>query len=222
MKLNKNLLSSGAVVAACVLLAACGALPDKPARATLYDFGGGPLPRSAAAATASPTRLPPMLMSHIEANARLDGSQILYRLGYSDANELRPYSLARWSVPPTQLLEHRLRETLAQRRVVLGGEEGTNIARVEGKAPNSLRVTLEEFSQYFDSPTSSFGMVRVRATLMNTTGAGDRVLGQRTFSAQEQAPSADAAGGVKALAAASDTVVAQVVQWADQLQQAPQ
>jgi len=57
---------------------------------------------------------------------------------------------------------------------------------------------------------------------MNTTGAGDRVLGQRTFSAQEPAPSADAPGGVKALAAASDTVVAQVVQWADQLQQSGQ
>ena len=125
-------------------------------------------------------------------------------------------------MPPTELLEQRLREALAQRRVVLGAEEGTNIARIEGKVPNSLRLTLEEFSQYFDSPTSSFGMVRVRATLMNTTGAGDRVLGQRTFSAQEPAPSADASGGVKALAAASDTVVAQVVQWADQLQQSGQ
>jgi len=125
----------------------------------------------------------------------------------------------RWSVPPTRLLEQRLREALAQRRVVLGAEEGTNIARVQGKVPNSLRLTLEEFSQYFESAGSSSGMVRVRATLMNTTGAGDRVLGQRTFSAQAPAPTADAAGGVKALAAASDAVVAQVVQWADQLQQ---
>lgn len=222
MKSCKLLLSSGALFAASVLLPACGALPDKPARATLYDFGAGPLPRSTAAATASPTRLPPMLLSDIEANARLDGSQILYRLGYADGNELRPYALARWSVPPTKLLEHRLRESLAQRRVVLGAEEGTNIARTDGKIPNRLRVTLEEFSQYFDSPTSSYGMVRVRATLMNTTGAGDKVLGQRTFSAQEAAPSGDAAGGVKALAAASDAVVAQVVQWADQLQQSPQ
>jgi cholesterol transport system auxiliary component len=211
----------GAVAAAC-MLAGCGALPDKPQRATLYDFGAGPLPRSAVATTSSPTRLPPMLLADIEAHARLDGAQILYRLAYADTNELRPYSTARWSVPPTELLEQRLREALAQRRVVLGAEEGTNIARVEGKVPNSLRLTLEEFSQYFDSPTSSFGMVRVRATLMNTTGAGDRVLGQRTFSAQEPAPSADAPGGVKALAAASDAVVAQVVQWADQLQQSGQ
>lgn len=220
MNLNKIIVPGALAVA--LVLAACGALPDKPQRATLYDFGAGQLPRSAAAATASPTRLPPMLLADIEAHARLDGAQILYRLAYSDVNELRPYSQARWSVPPTELLEQRLREALAQRRVVLGAEEGTNIARVEGKVPNSLRLTLEEFSQYFESPSSSFGMVRVRATLMNTTGAGDRVLGQRTFSAREPAPTSDAPGGVKALAAASDAVVAQVVQWADQLQQAPQ
>lgn len=222
MNLNKITLPGALALAVALVLAACGALPDKPQRATLYDFGAGPLPRSAAAATASPTRLPPMRLADIEAHARLDGAQILYRLAYSNVNELRPYSQARWSVPPTELLEQRLREALAQRRVVLGMEEGTNIARVEGKVPNSLRLTLEEFSQYFESPSSSFGMVRVRATLMNTTGAGDRVLGQRTFSAQEPAPSSDAPGGVKALAAASDAVVAQVVQWADQLQQAPQ
>ena len=220
MNMNKMTLTGVLVVAS--LVAACGALPERSQRATLYDFGAGPLPRATAAATASATRLPPMLLADIEAHARLDGAQILYRLAYSDVNELRPYSLARWSVPPTELIEQRLREALAQRRVVLGAEEGTNIARVEGKVPNSLRLTLEEFSQYFESPGSSFGLVRVRATLMNTTGAGDRVLGQRTFSAREAAPTPDAPGGVKALAAASDAVVAQVVQWADQLQQSAQ
>lgn len=227
MTLNKNtsigaLARAGMLAAAACVLAACGALPDKPARATLYDFGAGPLPRSSAAATASPTRLPPMLLANIEAHARLDSAQILYRLGYSNSNELHPYSLARWSVPPTQLLEQRMRESLAQRRVVLGADEGASIARVEGKVPNRLRITLEEFSQYFDSPATSHGLVRVRATLMNTTSAGDRVLGQRTFSAQEPAPTPDAPGGVKALAAASDAVVAQVVKWADELQQSPQ
>ncbi|MBS0341599.1 MAG: membrane integrity-associated transporter subunit PqiC [Proteobacteria bacterium] len=221
-KLRTTPLAAAAAVAlAAGLLAACGALPERPQRASLYDFGAGP--SGTAAATITPTsQLPPILLPHIDAPARLDGAQILYRLGYADPNELRPYSLARWSVPPTRLLEQRLREALAQRRVVLGAEEGTNIARVQGKVPNSLRLTLEEFSQYFESAGSSVGMVRVRATLMNTTGAGDRVLGQRTFSAQAPAPTADAAGGVKALAAASDAVVAQVVQWADQLQQSPQ
>src|SRR5690349_17366745 len=146
---------AAALALAAALLAGCGALPERPQRATLYDFGAGPLPNAASAATVSPAQLPPMLLPHIDAPARLDGAQILYRLGYSDPNELRPYSLARWSVPPTRLLEQRLREALAQRRVVLGAEEGTNIARVQGKVPNSLRLTLEEFSQYFESAGSS-------------------------------------------------------------------
>lgn len=215
-------LAAAFTLAALCALTGCGALPDKPARATLYDFGAGPLPNGVTAAAPAAERLPPVLLADIQALPRLDGTQVLYRLGYSDGNELRPYAQARWSVAPTRLLGQQLRESLAQRRVVLGPDEGSNVARVEGKVPNSLRVTLEEFSHYFESPAKSWGLVRVRATVVSTSGAGDRVLGQRTFSAQQPAPSGDAAGGVKALAASSDAVVSQVVQWADQLLQQQQ
>ena len=77
---------AAALALAAALLAGCGALPERPQRATLYDFGAGPLPSSASAATVSPAQLPPMLLPHIDAPARLDGAQILYRLGYSDPN----------------------------------------------------------------------------------------------------------------------------------------
>ena len=90
---------------------------------------------------------------------------------------------------------------------MLGPEESATIARTEGRVPDTLRVSLEEFSQYFESPTSSVGLVRLRATLIRSAPGGDRVLAQRTFTAQRPAPSADAPGGVKALAAASDAVV---------------
>ena len=216
LKTTKKLLGALAVAS---VLAGCGALPDKPARAALYDFGPTPAPVPAPVTPVLP-RLPSIQLADIDAQARLDGTQILYRLGYTDGNELRPYSHARWSVAPTQLLEQRLREALAQRRVVLGEEEGTNVARVDGKMPNGLRLTLEEFCQVFDAPGTSYGLVRVRATLLNATSGGNRVLGQRTFTAQQPASSADAPGGVKALAGASDAVVLQIVQWADQLQQA--
>jgi cholesterol transport system auxiliary component len=210
-----NLLGALAAIA---VLAGCGALPDKPARAALYDFG--PTPAPVPATTTAMPRLPAIQLADVDAQARLDGTQILYRLSYSDGNELRPYAQARWSVAPTQLLEQRVREALAQRRAVLGEEEGTNVARVDGKLPNGLRLTLEEFCQVFESPGTSYGLVRVRATLLNSTSGGNRVLGQRTFTAQQPAPSSDAPGGVKALAGASDAVVLQIVQWADQLQQA--
>ena len=200
---------------ALLLLAGCGALPDKPARATLYDFGPGPVAPAAAASPAA-AALPTLALAEIESNTRLDGTQILYRLGYADANELRPYGQSRWSLPPAQLLRQRLRDALAERRTVLGPEEAATIARAEGKVPDTLRISLDEFSHYFDSASSSVGLVRMRATLIRGTTGGDRVLGQRSFTVRRSAPSADAAGGVKALAAATDTAVAEIVQWVDQ------
>ncbi|WP_442480538.1 ABC-type transport auxiliary lipoprotein family protein [Variovorax paradoxus] len=201
---------------ALLLLAGCSALPDKPARATLYDFGPGPA-APAPAANPPTAALPTLALAEIESNTRLDSTQILYRLGYADANELRPYGQSRWSLAPAQLLRQRLRDALAERRTVLGPEESATIARAEGKVPDTLRISLDEFSHYFDSASSSAGLVRLRATLIRGTTGGDRVLGQRSFTVRRPAPSADAPGGVKALAAATDAAVAEVVQWVDQL-----
>ncbi|MET3180213.1 UNVERIFIED_ORG: cholesterol transport system auxiliary component [Variovorax guangxiensis] len=201
---------------AMLLAAGCGALPDKPARATLYDFGPGP---AASASAPAPATLPTLSLAEFESNSRLEGTQILYRLGYADVNELRPYGQSRWSLPPSQLLRQRLRDTLSERRMVLGPEEAATISRGRGEAPDTLRISLDEFSHYFDSASTSTGLVRLRATLVRTTSGGDRVLGQRLFTVRRPAPSADAPGGVKALVAASDAAVAEVVQWVDQLQQ---
>ncbi|RYF66052.1 MAG: hypothetical protein EOO22_21640, partial [Comamonadaceae bacterium] len=79
-----------------------------------------------------------------------------------------------------------------------------------------LRISLEEFSHYFESPTSSAGLVRVRATLVRGSPSGERVLGQRAVVISRPAPSADASGGVKALVAATDAAVDELVQWVDQ------
>ncbi|MDR6534258.1 ABC-type transport auxiliary lipoprotein family protein [Variovorax soli] len=200
---------------AALLAAGCGALPDKPSRATLYDFG----PNLAAAAPASTnaSALPPISLPEIDASMRLEGTQLLYRLGYADANELHPYGQARWSLAPAQLLHQRLRDALAMRRTVLGPEETATIARTEGRVPDTLRVSLDEFSHYFESPAKSVGLVRLRATLIRSGSGGDRVLAQRGFAVQRPAPSPDAAGGVKGLAAASDAAVAELVAWVDQV-----
>jgi len=197
-----------------IALTGCNALPDKPGRTTLYDFGPGALVTSAPA-IANALRLPAIALTDIEANARIDGTQMLYRLGYADANELRPYAQSRWSLAPAQLLRQRLRDALAARRTVLDPQESATIARSETR-PQTLRVSLEEFTQYFDSPASSAGLVRLRATLTQGTPGGDRVLGQQTFTVRLPAPSADAPGGVKALSAASDAVVAELVAWVDE------
>jgi len=209
----KNAAVIGALLAT-LLSAGCGALPDKPTRATLYDFG--PEPVSVAPARTGTPALQPLALADIEANTRLDGTQMLYRLGYADANEVRPYGQSRWSQAPAQLFRQRLREALAATRPVLGPEESATMARAEGRVPDTLRVTLEEFSHLFESPSTSVGLIRVNVTLIRTAPGGDRVLAQRSFTAQRPAPSNDAPGGVKALAAASDAVVADIVAWVSQ------
>lgn len=197
------------------LLAGCGSLPDRPARATLYDFG--PLLTAPAAAPVDAAPLPTLSLAEVEASARLEGTQILYRLGYADANELRPYGQSRWSVAPNQLVYQRLRDALALRRTVLNREESATMARTAGRVPRTLRVSLDEFSHYFESPTQSAGLVRLRATLIQSAAGGDSVLAQRSFVVQRPAPTADAPGGVKALVAASDATIAELVAWVDQV-----
>ena len=206
---------AASALALTALLTGCGSLPDRPARATLYDFG--PLLTAPAPASVDAAPLPTLSLAEIEASARLEGTQILYRLSYADANELRPYGQSRWSVAPNQLVYQRLRDALAQRRTVLNREESATMARTAGRVPRTLRVSLDEFSHYFESPTQSAGLVRLRATLIQSAAGGDSVLAQRSFMVQRPAPSTDAPGGVKALVAASDAAIAELVTWVDQV-----
>lgn len=193
-----------------VMLAGCSAIPDKPVRPTLYDFGpvlaGNPAP--------APLQLQSALvLADVETTGALDGSAVLYRLGYSDDHQLRPYSLARWSAPPPQLIRQRLRQRLGQERAVLDLGESAGMARTGGTAPRVLRMGLEEFSHFFETESQSWGLLRLRVTLMDNTLAGEQLLAQRTFIVRKPARSADAAGGVRALAAATDTLADEIALW---------
>lgn len=192
------------------LLAACAGLVDKPVSRMLYDFG--PLTPAAGAATRS-GNLPPVVLADIDAGGTLDGAAVLYRLGYADAYQLRPYAHARWGAPPPQLVRQRLREQLGRDRVVLNPGESAALAREGSVLPRVLRIELEEFSQYFESPAQSVGMVRLRATLLESTSAGERLLAQRSVAVQRPAPTPDAPGGVRALTAATDAAAEEIGQW---------
>jgi cholesterol transport system auxiliary component len=205
------------VCAAVFVLSICGCasvIPDKPVRATAYDFGPGASTPLAAAATPSET----IVLADIETSSTFDGSALLYRLGYADAHQLRPYANARWSAAPAQLIRQRLREQLGQSGPVLDLSESAALARSAGAMPRVLRIELEEFSQLFDSPTQSWGLLRLRASLFENGAAGEKLIGQRNIVKREPAPSADAAGAVRALAAATDAAAAEISQW---LQQTP-
>ena len=210
--------SAAAIFGALLLLAGCSALPSPPTRPVLYDFGPGVV---APAPTDRRAPLPPLALADVDAPGLPEGSNaVLYRLAYSDAQQLRPYSQARWSQPPAQLVQQRLREHLGQRRAVLKADDGAAQARDPaqgGKLPLVLRVELEEFSHLFTSATESAGVVRLRATVVDLTPAGEALRGQRVFTVRTPARSADAAGGVAALAQASTQAARELGEWVDSL-----
>lgn len=198
--------ASGLVLLALLTLGGC-ALPDKPVRPAVYDFGPGALSALPSKRTAP---LPPLALAEIEAHPALDSSAVLYRLAYADAQQLRPYALARWSMTPAQLVRQRLRERLGQQHALLNiGESGM----AGGPAPLTLRIELEEFSQLFESPDKSVGLLRLRATLVQPGPTGDTLVVQRSVIVQRPAPSADASGGVRAMTAAADAAVQELEQW---------
>jgi cholesterol transport system auxiliary component len=148
------------------------------------------------------------VLQEVQAPPALDSAAILYRLAYSDAQQLQPYAQARWSMPPAQLVRQRLRESLSRWRAVLDPGESA--------VPLTLRVELQEFSQLFDTAQTSSGLVRLRATLIEAKGGADRLVAQQVFVVQRPAASPDAAGGVRALMTASEAAVEEIGAWVQQ------
>jgi cholesterol transport system auxiliary component len=198
------------VLAGVLLLGACSALPTKPVRATQYDFGPGAL--TVQPATRQALLAPVALEEITTVGGALENLPVLYRLGYADVQELRPYAQARWSMPPAQLVRQRLRDKLSLQRPVFTAREGLASG---GAIPAQLqlRMELEEFSHYFSAATESTGLVRLRVTLIDVTAAGEKLVGQRTIVAQRPAPTPDAPGGVRALTAATDAAIDELDQW---------
>jgi cholesterol transport system auxiliary component len=182
-------------------LVAC-ATPQPPAPKAVYDFGPmlAAAGASSAPVSAGQASRPALALPEIEAGNGLDSPALLYRLQYLDAQQLRPYAQARWSVPPAQLVRARLRDALSAQGAVLP---------IEGASAWVLRVELEEFSQLFASPENSQGLVRLRASLLKN----EQLMAQTLVLARANAPSQDAPGGVRALTAATDDAVRQLSVW---------
>jgi cholesterol transport system auxiliary component len=179
----------------------------------VFDFGPGAI---ADVASNRMAPLPTLVLTGVESSAALDNTAVLYRLGYSDAQQLRPYAQARWSMAPAQLVRQRLREQLGTRRAVLQAAQGLGAAA----SAMTLHLELDEFSHWFDAADKSSGLVRMRATLAQPEGGVERLLAQRSFVVQRPAASADAAGGVRALTVATDALIGELEQWLVQVEQA--
>lgn len=190
-------LSALALLPAALLLGGCA---TKAPVTAAYDFGPLPLPASAAPAAAPISAL---VIADVNGPASLDSNRMYYRLLYADAQQARPYAHNNWSVTPLQLLSQRLRARVAQ--------AGVKVLATTDAAVGIplLRLEAEDFSQNFDSQASSSGQVSLRASLFRN----HRLVDQRTFTRSTPAPSADAAGGARALALSSDAIAADILAW---------
>jgi len=204
-----------ALLLACALLPACSVLPEPPAPATVYDFGPGPMQP----ANAPPQRPAIVLADISNSSSQAEGSTaLLYRLAYINAQQLHPYTRARWSLPPAQLLQNTLRQRLAQQRITLQGKEGMG-QQITYEWPAVLRLELEEFSHTFSSPSSSVALLRMSASLSRASSTAENLIAQRSFTIQHPAQSPDAAGGAHALARAAAQACETLVQWLETLGQ---
>jgi len=201
-----RLAAAAASAAALALLGGCALSPSAPV--ITYDLGapaGAPAQQAAAEATqaaqaAQPARqLPPLRVTPTEGPTWLDSNAIYYRLRYAQAERLQPYATQRWVMSPPRLLDEHLREAVAA--------HGT-VAWQGNTAAPALHVDLITFEQVFDSAESSHGLIRARATVYRSS-----MIGQKTFVVEQPAATPDGAGGVKALASASDALVAAILDW---------
>jgi cholesterol transport system auxiliary component len=195
------------------LLAGCSV--NKPLRSAMYDFGPGMLSSSPATQQAG---LPALALDDVGTpGGALDNMTLLYRLAYTDEQQLRPYAMARWSMPPGQLVHQRLRDRLGQNRAIFSAGESAALNRSQdARTPMLLRADLEEFSHLFTAPATSVGLVRLRVSLFEVTAGGEKLVAQRKVVAQRPARSADAPGGVRALAEATDAAIDEIDQWLQQ------
>jgi len=191
--------TASATALACTLALSACAIVGKTEPAALYDLG----PLHAQTGAAPLPALPPVSVAGVQVPVWLDSSMMFYRLHYANAQQPRPYSQARWTMTPAQLLTQHVKARIAQAGgVALPASDGALEVPV-------LRIEADDFTQHFASPTESAGRVALRASLFR----GRSLVAQKSFHRQVPAPSADAGGGAAALAAASEGVIADIILW---------
>ena len=197
-----------------------GPLPQRPAATQGAGMtGSAPAPASAlsssaaassaAASSASmapataPAAITAVVIADVSGPATLDTQRMYYRLLYADAQQSHPYAYNNWNSTPLQLLTLRLKARVAQAGVKV-------LSPTDASAGMALlRVEVDDFGQNFDSASHSSGQISLRASVFR----GHRLLDQRGFRHSSPAASADAAGGARALADATDALADDILAW---------
>ena len=178
--------------------AGCSFTPAPTPPVAQFDFG--PVP----AGNPTQTLRHPLVIYDVSAPAWLDSPSIYYRLAYEDAARPQAYADSRWVASPAELIATRLRGRLAA-----SGKGGIVHPADGARASYALRVELNEFTQVFDAPGQSRAVVRMRASVLGSRA----LIAQKNFNVERSVGTPDAEGGVRALIAASDEALDQLVAW---------
>ena len=179
-------LLSGLLLCACV-----GGVRNAPTTVA-YDFG---LPAARLVADGTWSRL----ALEVKSPPWFDSLYIDYRLAYDDPLKQREYSGSRWAGTPSVLLAQRL-----------GQQLGVQGASANTAADCLLRVELQTFSQVFDSPRASRGVLQASVSVIDRKR---QLVAERQVTIEKPAATADAHGGVSALVAASAEFGQQLESW---------
>lgn len=173
-------------------VAGCVGVPRAPLNVARYDFG------PPVKATESTMQVP-LREVEVIVPSWLDTPQLQYRLLFADATQRRSYAESRWVAPPGELLEALLRRQLM----------------ADGSAPANggcmLRVDLDELLQVFHTPQRSEGLIELQVSLVAPRGGA--VVARNKFAVAKPAATADARGGVDAVAAAATAVAQRLQDW---------
>lgn len=195
------------LIAAACALAIAGCASNKGEPTTQFDFGpAAPINAAASASAPSATTASPigaLVIPDVTGSSALDNERIYYRLSYADALQARTYANSRWSATPLQLLTQRLKTRIGQ-----AGAKVLSETDASSGIP-ILRVDVDDFVHDFSGATQSAGVVALRASVFK----GHALIDQKTFVRRTDAVSADAAGGVRALAGSTDAVAGDIAAW---------
>ncbi|HET9818184.1 MAG TPA: ABC-type transport auxiliary lipoprotein family protein [Rhodanobacteraceae bacterium] len=137
----------------------------------------------------------------------LEGTAMYYRLDYQHDGRLSAYGHSDWIAPPATLLE-----PLVQAAIAAGGSWRAVLGPgIPARADASLQLRLDDFSQRFQQPDRSVGVLDATATLIDHHG--DRVVAQKRFHIEVAASTPDAQGGAQALGEAGRQFAVQVQHW---------
>lgn len=169
-------------------LAGCAAGPQPMPKISYYDLGP-------VAASPGDRAVASMRSIDVYAPSWLDSSALQYRLAYRGRQQRLNYAESRWVAPPAEMIGQALRKRMLS-------------ARATGAC--KLRIDLDEFAHVFDAVDSSRAVLEARVQLFSP---GGELLGRRAIAASRPAASADARGGVAALAGAVEDLGATLRDW---------